>query len=141
MHEVLHDPSMSGVAVDTSPEEMPVTVTLGQLARLTEETGVTASTLIANRVLPALFNRRHAAIVDRLGDVEDLLVEAAGPSVRAVLEAAHITEARRRIGGAHLARLRKHSDLPMLMVPELFTRATGRRVVSLVADALAEEID
>jgi hypothetical protein len=29
----------------------------------------------------------------------------------------------------------------MLMVPELFTRATGRRVVSLVAEALAEELD
>jgi hypothetical protein len=58
-----------------------------------------------------------------------------------VLEAAHITEARRRIGGEHLGRLREHSDLPMLMVPELFTRATGRRVVSLVAEALAEELD
>ena len=29
----------------------------------------------------------------------------------------------------------------MLIVPELFTRATGRRVVSLVAEALAEELD
>jgi anion-transporting ArsA/GET3 family ATPase len=141
MLEVLHDPAMTGVAVVTTPEEMPVNETLGLLDRLTAETGVTASTLIANRVLPALFDRRQAAIVDRLGDAESLLVEAAGPSVRAVLEAAHITEARRRIGGAHLARLRKHSDLPMLMVPELFTRATGRRVVSLVAEALAEEID
>jgi hypothetical protein len=33
------------------------------------------------------------------------------------------------------------SDLPMLVVPELFTRATGRRVVQLVADALAEELE
>ena len=29
----------------------------------------------------------------------------------------------------------------MLIVPELFTRATGRRVVALVAEALAEELD
>jgi hypothetical protein len=29
----------------------------------------------------------------------------------------------------------------MLIVPELFTRATGRRVVELVADALADELD
>jgi hypothetical protein len=31
--------------------------------------------------------------------------------------------------------------LPMLVVPELFTRATGRRVVALVADALAAELE
>jgi anion-transporting ArsA/GET3 family ATPase len=70
MLEVLHDPAMTGVAVVTTPEEMPVNETLGLLDRLTAETGVTASTLIANRVLPALFDRRQAAIVDRLGDVE-----------------------------------------------------------------------
>jgi hypothetical protein len=28
----------------------------------------------------------------------------------------------------------------MVVVPELFTRATGRRVVTLVADALAHEL-
>ena len=141
MLEVLHDPAMTGVAVVTTPEEMPVTETLGLLGRLADETGVEATTLIANRVLPALFDKRQGAIVDRLDQAEDLLVDAAGRSVRAVLDAAHITEARRRIGGGHLTKLREQSDLPMLIVPELFTRATGRRVVSLVAEALAEELD
>ena len=141
MLEVLHDPAVTGVAVVTTPEEMPVTETLGLLDRLVDETGVAATTIIANRVLPALFDRNQAALVDRLEEVEALLVEAAGTNVRAVLQAAHITEARRRIGGEHLARLREHTELPMLMVPELFTRATGRRVVSLVAEALAEELD
>ena len=57
--------------------------------------------------------------------------------------AAHITEARRRVGGKHLERLRGGipADLPVLYVPELFTKATGRRVVTLVAEALAEELD
>jgi hypothetical protein len=32
-------------------------------------------------------------------------------------------------------------DLPVLYVPELFTRAAGRRVVALVAEALADELD
>jgi hypothetical protein len=31
--------------------------------------------------------------------------------------------------------------LPILYVPELFTRATGRRVVALVAEALGDELD
>lgn len=141
MLDVLHDPAVTGVAVVTTPEEMPVTETLGLLDRLASETGVEATTLIANRVLPALFDKRQSAIVDRLDEAEALLVDAAGRNVRAVLDAAHITEARRRIGGGHLARLREHTDLPMLIVPELFTRATGRRVVSLVAEALSEELD
>lgn len=141
MLEVLHDPAVTGVAVVTTPEEMPVTETVGLLGRLADETGVEVTTLVANRVLPALFDRNQAEVVDRLVDIEPMLVEAAGKNVRSVLQAAHITEARRRIGGEHLARLREHSDLPMLMVPELFTRATGPRVVALVAEALAEELD
>ena len=141
MLEVLHDPEVTGVAVVTTPEEMPVTETVGLLGRLADETGVEVTTLVANRVLPALFDRNQADVVDRLGEVEPMLIEAAGKNVRSVLQAAHITEARRRIGGDHLARLREHSDLPMLMVPELFTRATGPRVVALVAEALAEELD
>ena len=33
------------------------------------------------------------------------------------------------------------TGLPILYVPELFTRATGRRVVALVAEALGDELD
>ena len=42
-----------------------------------------------------------------------------------------VTEARRRVGGRHLERLRAGipAGLPVLYVPELFTQATGRRVV------------
>jgi hypothetical protein len=61
--------------------------------------------------------------------------------VSAVLSAASIIEARRKNGERHLERLRDEApDLPMVVVPELFTRATGRRVVELVADALADEL-
>ena len=63
--------------------------------------------------------------------------------MRQVLAAAHVTEARRRTGNRHLERLRDGipAGLPVLYVPELFTKATGRRVVALVAKALAEELD
>ena len=142
MLDLLHDQAVTGVVVVTTPEEMPVTETLDLLARLPTETGVTPTALVANRVLPALFDRSEAAVVEHLDDARDLLVDAAGRGVTAVVEAARITEARRRIGAAHLDRLRAATgELPILIVPELFTRATGRRVVELVADALADEID
>ena len=143
MTDILEDPARTGLVIVTTPEEMPVTETLDLLARLDRDTGMAPSAIVANRVLPALFDRRQAEVVDRLGEVEPLLVAAVGPGVRQVLAAARITEARRRVGSRHLERLRAGlpPGLPVLYVPELFTRATGRRVVALVAKALAEELD
>ncbi len=143
MMDILLDPARTGVVVVTTPEEMPVTETLDLIGRLRVETGVGVSTVIANRVLPALFDRRQRAVVDRLDEVEDLLVAAAGKSVTTVIEAASVTEARRRVGASHLERLRDGIDdgIDVLYVPELFTRATGRRVVTLVAESLADELD
>jgi anion-transporting ArsA/GET3 family ATPase len=142
MLDLLQDPATTGVAIVTTPEEMPVTETVELVGRLERETGVCASVVVANRVLPALFDRRQGAIVDRLHDAEPLLVQAAGRGVRAVVDAARINESRRRIGAGHIERLQRECpELPMLIVPELFTRAAGRRVVELVADALAMELD
>jgi anion-transporting ArsA/GET3 family ATPase len=143
MTHILEDPVITGVVVVTTPEEMPVTETIDLVGRLESDAGVEASAIVANRVLPALFDRRQTEVVDRLGDAEHQLVAAAGPGVRQVLAAAQVTEARRRTGNRHLERLRAGipATLPVLYVPELFTKATGRRVVSLVAEALADELD
>ncbi len=143
MSSILEDPAVTGLVVVTTPEEMPVAETIELLDRLDRETHVTPAAVVANRVLPALFDRRQSDVVDRLTEVEPLLVDAAGPGVVEVLAAARVTEARRRTGNRHLERLRDGlpSALPVLYVPELFTKATGRRVVALVAKALAEEMD
>ncbi len=146
MIDILHNPEITGVVVVTTPEEMPVTETIELMDRLDEETDVRPAAVVANRVLPALFDRRHADVVERLGDAEEVLAEAAGDGVDSVLEAAMITERRRRVGATHLERLRDALDevpaeVPVIYVPELFTRATGRRVVNLVSKALTDELD
>ncbi|CAN5802154.1 hypothetical protein BH20ACT4_BH20ACT4_09960 [soil metagenome] len=146
MIDILHDPAITGVVVVTTPEEMPVTETIELMDRLDEETDVRPAAVIANRVLPALFDRRHADVVERLGEADAVLSDAAGDGVDAVVEAAMITERRRRIGATHLERLRDAlgeapTEVPVIYVPELFTRATGRRVVNLVSKALADELD
>jgi anion-transporting ArsA/GET3 family ATPase len=91
MLDILDDPMRTGVAVVTTPEEMPVTETIDLLGRLRAETGAHGSAVIANRVLPAMFNRREQALVDRLDDVMPLLVDAAGPAVTTVVDAARLT--------------------------------------------------
>ncbi len=143
MLDILEDHERTGVVVVTTPEEMPVAETIDLLARLDAQTRVAPAAVVANRVLPALFDRRQSEVVERLGAADAVLVEACGTGVRQVVRAAQLTEARRRVGGRHLERLRAGlaPGLPVLYVPELFTRATGRRVVSLVASALADEID
>jgi anion-transporting ArsA/GET3 family ATPase len=154
MLDILDDPQRTGVVVVTTPEEMPVTETIDLLDRLRAETGAHASAVIANRVLPAMFNRREQAIVDRLDDVMELLVAEAGASVATVVDAARLTEARRSTGAEHLDRLRDWlsssgrdveggvaEDLPIITVPELFSRGSGPRVVSLAAAALTDELD
>ena len=143
MLDILEDPQRTGVVVVTTPEEMPVVETIELLERLDAEARMRPAAIVANRVLPALFDRAESDVVDRLDRVEELLVDAAGPGVRHVVLAAQLTEARRLVGARHLERLRTASrpTLPILYVPELFTRATGRRVVALVAEALADELD
>ena len=57
------------------------------------------------------------------------------------MRAAALTEARRRTGARHLARLREALDVrATLSIPELSVRAPGRRVVSLIAEHLVDEL-
>ena len=66
-----------------------------------------------------------------------------------MVDAARLTESRRSTGAMHLDRLptwiegadEVPDQLPIITVPELFARASGPRVVSLVADALTDELD
>jgi anion-transporting ArsA/GET3 family ATPase len=143
MLDIIEDRDRTGLVVVTTPEEMPVAETTELLDRLAAETGVAAAAVVANRVLPALFDRKESAVVADLARADHVLVDAAGPGVSDVVVAAQLTESRRLVGGRHLERLRRAvpPGLPILYVPELFTRATGRRVVALVAEALADELD
>ena len=143
MLDILEDPDRTGVVVVTAPEEMPVVETIELLDRFAADTQIHTAAIVANRVLPALFDRKESAVVASLDSAMQLLVDAAGPGVRDVVLAAQLTEARRVVGARHLERLRAAvaPGLPILYVPELFTRATGRRVVALVAEALGEELD
>ena len=143
MLDILEDPARTGVVVTTTPEEMPVIETIELLDKLAADTGTSASAVVANRVLPTIFNRNELAIAQRLEDIVDELTAIAGDGVGAVLDAAQILERRRAVGAEHLDRLRSHLDeidLPMLHIGELFARSHGRRVVNQVAEQLADEL-
>jgi len=142
MIDILNDPVRTGLVIVTTPEEMPVTETIELLDRVHDKTRVDVAGIIANRVLPSLFSPREAEVFAALGEPrpQDALVEVTSRQVVTVFAAAELAEARSRMGAGHLARLREISPT-MLFVPELFTKAAGRRVVIQVAEHLGEELE
>lgn len=155
MLDILEDPRRTGVAVVTTCEEMPVTESIELLERLTSDTGTYPAAVIANRVLPSMFSDDERTVAAEIPTVMDVLAAAVGEQAAAVVEASMIVESRRTMGAQHLERLgdaigaldlsgavrgRASFELPIFEVPEMFSRAHGRRVVSLVADALDEEL-
>jgi anion-transporting ArsA/GET3 family ATPase len=140
--EILSDPTVTGVNVVTTPEEMPVVETIELVARLRAEVTAPLASVIVNRVLPELFTvadeETFAAL--REPDVSAELTRIAGVGTTAVLDGARLAVSLRRTGATHLAELRDRVDLPLLYVPYLFARVQGRRVLRMVADALGDEL-
>jgi anion-transporting ArsA/GET3 family ATPase len=145
MLQILGDARRTGLVVVTTPEEMPVTESIELVDKVRGTTEVDVAAVIANRVLPQWFSAADVAVFDALlaPQPQALLVEAAGARVATVFEAATLAQARRAIATEHLAKLTAAlpASVPTLLIPELFTKASGRRVVSLVADALDQELD
>jgi anion-transporting ArsA/GET3 family ATPase len=142
MLDLLDDPAVTGLVAVTTPEEMPTTETLELVANVRRRTKVDVAAVIANRVLAPWFDGADHDLFERLaepGSVE-VLAHAVGRKVATVIQAASLVDARCAIGGQHLHSLWSQlpPDVRRLVVPELFTKARGRRVVSLVADAIAE---
>jgi anion-transporting ArsA/GET3 family ATPase len=143
MIELMRDPATTGVVVVTTPEEMPVVETGELLTALNVHDGAQVAAVIANRILPGLFTDADQRVFDRIVDDDALraLAEQFGDATVTVLRAIAHAQARATVGAGHLRSLRTNLpvDVPLLLVPELFARSSGRRVVHQVALALGEE--
>ena len=144
MLEILGDHQLTGLVAVTTPEEMPVIETIELVDKVRSTTAVDVAAVVANRVLPRWFDSADEAVFDALCDAEPqaVLASRVGAKVATVFSAAALARSRRSMATAHLDRLRAAlpRGVPMLLVPELFSRAGGRRAVSLVADALGQEL-
>ncbi len=145
--DILGDAALTALVVVTTPEEMPVRETIELVERVKSETNVALAAVVVNRVLPELFSHadedvferlREPAVVGRLAEVTG----AAADDVAHVLEAARLAVTMRRARTGHLDALRESIDpsVPLLYLPELFTRGYGRRSTAQVADALSAEL-
>ena len=144
MLEILGDPRTTGVAIVTTPEEMPVNETIDLQGRLEAETNVDLAAVVVNRVLPELFGRGEEQVFDRLWDPDVLEVldgELGGPA-EPLLQGARMAVTLRRTRASHLERLRTgiHPEIPMLYLPYLFARSHGLRSTRQLAEALSAEL-
>ncbi len=144
MIDILSDPGRTGVCVVATPEEMPVNETIELAGRLEKETNVRLAAVIVNRVLPELFGRGEEEVFELLEEPAGraALTSAIGAGAGPVLDAARLAVTLRRTRAGHLDHLRAGlpPGLPLLFVPELFTKAHGLRSTRLVSDALGQEL-
>ena len=144
MLEILSDPRQTGLVAVTTPEEMPVNETLELTERIKAETTVRMSAVVVNQVLPELFGQREEEVFEQLRahEVEEVVSERAGGSVATILEGARLAVTMRRTRAGHLERLQAGlpADLPVLLLPFLFTRTHGMRTTRQMAQSLGEEL-
>lgn len=146
MIETLADPARTGLCVVATPEEMPVNETIELAQRIHAETDVDLAAVVVNRVLPELFGRGEEEVFEALeADAGRKALREAfdgAGATDAIVDAARLAVTLRRTRAEHLDRLRDElpSDIPVLFVPELFTRGHGLRSTRLVAEALGAEL-
>jgi anion-transporting ArsA/GET3 family ATPase len=144
MLEILGDPQRTGLVAVATPEEMPVAETLQLAERVGNETSVRLSAVVVNRVLPELFGRREEVVFEEVADRANrvALSESVGGDVGPLLDGARLAVTMRRTRADHLDRLRAglDPDVPVLLLPYLFTRTHGLRTTRQVAASLGEEL-
>jgi len=142
--EILSDPATTGLAIVTTPEEMPVNETIELAGRVSAETTVELAAVIVNRVLPELFGRSEEKVFEELRRpaARAELGRLAGGDPTPVLSGARLAVTLRRTRAGHLERLRAGIDpaVPVLYLPAVFTRLHGMRTLRQVARSLGEEL-
>lgn len=140
MLRILADHDRTGLVCVTTPEEMPITETIELVDKVRAITEVDVAGVIVNRMLPEWFDGRDREVFDVLSlpAAQELLAATIGPRAATVFRAAGLAQSRREVAEGYVARLRDAlpDGVPVHVVPELFTKASGRRVVALVADEL-----
>lgn len=147
MLDILSDPSLTGLCIVTTPEEMPVSEAIDLAGRIDRETSVDLACVVANRVLPELFGRGEQKVFDALtceANAQALAKACGQPEdvVHDVIESARLAVTIRRSAVTHLERLRAEipAQVPIVLLPYLFARGHGLRAIRQLSSALADEV-
>ena len=142
MLQILGDAERTGLVVVTTPEEMPIVESAELVEKVRRTTDVDIAGVFVNRMLGEWFTGRDLEVFDALSApaAQAALAASVGAAAADVFAAAGLAQSRHLAAEAQFERLIEllPDDVPVHRVPELYTKASGRRVVSLLADELAE---
>ena len=149
--QMLRDPNRSRVHLVTLAEEMPVAETLETADAITNKLDMHQGAVFANAVYAPLFSEEEEQLVAELDQgrrFENMLIEARGvgltldgEELRALLGYARFLGARRQIQQAHLKKLRKGTDEPIVDLPFLFSAGLALPDVETLADVIEARVE
>ena len=128
IHEMLADPTRTGVVAACAPEELPVSETLSLRHDLRRRLGLDLDLVVLNGMVP-----------DRFSGTEAAALEAEVPGAERALRLARRQHRRVRGQRAQAARLKRGlaGEVPLLTLPFLFSRVLGRDELTRLAGRLA----
>jgi anion-transporting ArsA/GET3 family ATPase len=135
--EMLADPDRAQVMLVTLPEETPVNETAETADTFISRIGLTLGPLVVNGVYPDRPLEGLTRPDDVLAAAERAGVVVPDGEEKHLARAAHFLTRRRRLQAEQLTRLADLLDLPLVVLPFLFSTDLGRAELELLADALA----
>jgi anion-transporting ArsA/GET3 family ATPase len=130
LNELITDQKLTGTAIVSLPEEMPVNESASLERDLREEVGVAVDRVYLNGLYPERFDKDEA---ERL----EAAAEAGDGAPRAAIRAALSEQCRARSQRAQLARLRRRVKTPVKTLPFLFEPELGVSAAHELAKRLA----
>lgn len=148
--QMLTDAARTRVHLVTLPEEMPVSETLETSAALRAKVGIAAGPIFANAVYSELLTGDEEVLLVQLlaeGRVDELELEARRAGLRldeedmdALIGYAKFLIARQQIQAAHLRKLKRGTDEPVVELPFLFSAGLALPDVETLADVIEEKV-
>jgi anion-transporting ArsA/GET3 family ATPase len=134
VRSLITDPQQTAYVAVALAEEMPVTETLDLAARLRAEVGFGPEVAVVNAVVPQRFS---AAQLERLAAGR---AAAGRTAARAAVDVALDQGERARAQAAHVRRLRRGLDAPVITLPQLLDGEVGRTQLLELARELERKL-
>jgi anion-transporting ArsA/GET3 family ATPase len=149
--EMLRDPKRTRAHLVTLAEEMPVSETIETSKALESHIGINAGAVFANAIYSQLLTKAEEEELDEMTTqkrVDELAIEAKSvgltlddEDLEALVGYARFLGARRAIQSAHLTKLRRSIEDPVVEMPFLFSAGLALPDVDTLADSIEASVE
>lgn len=134
--DLLADPDRCQVVLVTLPEETPVNEVIETAYKLEDQVGIKLGPLVINGVYPPL----DGLDADPINVARQAGVTLSADQAQSLRDAAAFRSHRQKLQAEQLRRLDEALPLPQIRLPFLFTPEVGASELSVLAEAMAEQV-